>query len=56
MKIKKTLEIAQGILNLAEKEGWSEEELAKAIKLLHSEMKNYSLFVDPFLSTDETKL
>lgn len=44
MKIKRTVEIAQKIVSLAEKEGWSEEELAKAIKLLHSELDN-RLFV-----------
>lgn len=36
-EVKKTLQISEEILKLAEEKGWSKEELAKAINLLHSE-------------------
>ncbi|MED3779354.1 hypothetical protein P4560_02155 [Heyndrickxia sporothermodurans] len=38
-EIQKSLEIANSIIKLASREGWSEEELAKAINLLHSELE-----------------
>lgn len=39
MEIKQVVLNAQRIIELAEQEGWSEGELAKAIKLLHSELQ-----------------
>lgn len=39
MKIKKAIEIAQQVIELAEEKDWSEEELVKAIRLLHSEFE-----------------
>lgn len=42
MKIKNTLEKAQAIIKLSEDKGWSEEELANVINLLHSELNSYS--------------
>ncbi|MBL5768019.1 hypothetical protein [Heyndrickxia sporothermodurans] len=38
-EIQKSLEIANSIIKLASREGWSEEELAKAVNLLHSELE-----------------
>lgn len=42
-KIKKSLQISNAILNLSEEKEWSEEELAKAIELLHSELNKENL-------------
>lgn len=53
MKLKQTISIVNQIIELAEKEGWSEEELAKAVRLLHSELENYSFSVS---SSDEIVL
>lgn len=39
MEIKEVLGRANEIVKLARKMGWSEEELAKAIRLLHSEFE-----------------
>jgi hypothetical protein len=36
LEVSQTLSNAQKIIELAKKEGWSEEELSKAIDLLHS--------------------
>lgn len=55
MEIKKTVENARQIIYLAVEEEWSEEELAKAVKLLHSEIADQLLSVS-FLPTDETVL
>lgn len=44
MEIKKTLDNAQAIVELAKEEGWSEEELARAINILHSEVKDINYF------------
>ncbi|MEK4267033.1 hypothetical protein [Bacillus sp. FSL W8-0940] len=40
MEIQKKIEIAQEIMNLAKEKGWSEEELAKALYLLHSNIES----------------
>ncbi|KYD03483.1 hypothetical protein B4102_3401 [Heyndrickxia sporothermodurans] len=39
LEIQIILEVATSITDLANKEGWSEEELAKAVNLLHSELE-----------------
>jgi len=40
MKISKDLSNVQKIIQLAEENGWSEEELAKAIEILHSSLQS----------------
>lgn len=45
MQLNKALEIPKKIITLAENEGWSEEELAKAVNLLHSQLNNQSSFI-----------
>ena len=40
MDIKDILNNAQSVINLAEEKGWSEEELAKVIELLHYHFEN----------------
>ena len=39
-EMKSILENAQSIVEFAEEKGWSEEELAKVINLLHSELES----------------
>lgn len=48
MEVSQTFSNAQKIIELAEKEDWSEEELAKAIKLLHSELQAILNPISPF--------
>ncbi|WP_156324071.1 hypothetical protein [Bacillus sp. JCM 19034] len=54
MILKDTLIKSIELVNFVESEGWSEEELAKVINLLHSELDHYSLSADlPQFSTVE---
>lgn len=39
--LKETTQRLQELLEFAESKGWSEEELAKVINLLHSELESY---------------
>lgn len=39
-ELKETLNKLQEIIDFSESKGWSEEELAKVINLLHSELMN----------------
>ncbi|WP_200411954.1 hypothetical protein [Virgibacillus salexigens] len=42
-QLKGTAKRFQELVEFAESKGWSEEELAKVINLLHSELQSYSL-------------
>lgn len=44
-ELKSTLEKAQSIIDLAKIKGWSEEELAKVINLLHSELIDENVYL-----------
>lgn len=42
-ELKRTMDNIQELIDFAESKGWSEEELAKVVNLLHSELMHYSL-------------
>ncbi|WP_337970213.1 hypothetical protein [Virgibacillus salexigens] len=55
-QLKGTAQRFQELVEFAESEGWSEEELARVINLLHSELKDYSLSAFPSSSDKEINL
>ncbi|GAE32413.1 hypothetical protein [Halalkalibacter hemicellulosilyticus] len=54
MSLKDTLIKSNELMDFVESKGWSEEELAKVVNLLHSELGPYSFSADlPQFSTVE---
>ena len=53
-QLKETVQKVHELIEFAESKGWSEEELAKVIDILHSELGNRVYSLD--LSNAETKL